>query len=304
MKERRNMKPSSPRNILLLLLTAMIWGSAFVAQSAGMDYVGPYTFLAFRSYLGGAVLVIYLLLTRGKPSGTEIPPQDRKTLMLGGICCGAVLFVASALQQIGVMYTTVSKSGFLTAMYILIVPFLSLLLFRRRLPGLIWVCVGLSLAGMYLLCLSGPVGFTFGDGMVLLCAVGYSVHILVVDRFSSKADPVLLSCIQFFVCAVMSTVPMLVWEHPAPTDIAPAWLTVGYAGIFSSGVGYTLQTVAQRDCDPTICSLVLCLESVFSALFGWLLLGQGLSLRESAGCVLMFAAIVLSQLPRKSAVPG
>ena len=137
MKERRNMKPSSPRNILLLLLTAMIWGSAFVAQSAGMDYVGPYTFLAFRSYLGGAVLVIYLLLTRGKPSGTEIPPKDRKTLMLGGICCGAALFVASALQQIGVMYTTVSKSGFLTAMYILIVPFLSLLLFRRRLPGLI-----------------------------------------------------------------------------------------------------------------------------------------------------------------------
>lgn len=296
-------KQSSLKNILLLLLTAMIWGSGFVAQSAGMEHVGPYTFLAARSYLGGLVVAVFLLLRqKGRPCG-ERTAGGRKTLLLGGVCCGAALFVASALQQIGIMYTSVGKSGFLTAMYILIVPFLSLLLFRRRLPALIWVCVGLSLVGMYLLCLSGPVGFTFGDLLVLLCAVGYSVHILVIDRFSPRTDPVLLSCIQFFVCAILSTVPALLLEQPAPAALGSAWVTVGYAGVCSSGVAYTLQVVAQRDCDPTVCSLVLCLESVFAALFGWLLLGQGLSVREALGCALMFAAIVLSQLPdRKNAV--
>ena len=293
------MKTSSPKNVLLLLLTAMIWGSAFVAQSVGMDYVGPYAFLALRSYLAGLVLVVYLLITGRGKSKEAAAPQNRKQRIFGGICCGAALCVASLLQQIGIMYTTVGKSGFLTAMYVIIVPFLSLILFRKRLPGLIWVCVALSLAGMYLLCLSGPVGFTYGDLMVLLCAAAFSVHILVIDHFSPRVDPVRLSCIQFFVCAIMSTVPMLLLEHPNPSAIASAWVTIGYAGILSSGVGYTLQIVAQRNCDPTVASIVMCLESVFSALFGWVLLHQALSGREILGCVLMFAAIVLSQLPER-----
>lgn len=301
------MKHTDFKNLLLLLLTAMIWGAAFVAQSAGMDYVGPFTFLFSRSILGGIFLLPCIrLLDRLK--GTEHLSADSATrhvgnknmLLIGGICSGIVLMIASSLQQIGILYTSVGKAGFLTAMYVIIVPFLGVVLLHRRLEKRIWLCVVLAVCGMALLCLSGSLRLQLGDGLELLCALAFSVHILVLDHFTPKVDPVRLSCVQFWVCGILSAIPMLLLEKPSFSVILAAWLPITYAGILSSGVAYTLQAIAQKKCDPTIASLIMCLESVFSAVFGWLLLHQVLSLREILGCLLMFAAIVLANLPKKN----
>lgn len=298
------MKHSDPKKVLLLLLAAIIWGSAFVAQSVGMDYVGPYTYLASRSYIGSAFLLGFLgtkhLLKPASQRPTDFVTGDkssRSLLVKGGICAGCVLFVAAILQQIGILYTTVGKAGFLTAMYVIFVPFISLVLFRKRLPRVIWLCVGLAVVGMALLCLKESLVLSNGDTLVLLCAVAFSGHILVLDHFTPKVDPVRLSCIQFFICAIVSTVPMLMLEKPTFDILLAAAPSILYAGVLSSGVAYTLQAVAQEGCDPTIASLVMCLESVFSAVFGWMILGQALSVREIVGCCLMFAAIALAQLP-------
>lgn len=301
------MKHTDFKNLLLLLLTAMIWGAAFVAQSAGMDYVGPFTFLCARSILGGIFLLPCIpLLDRLK--GTEPLPTDsvggdirnKKMLLVGGICSGIVLMIASSLQQIGILYTSVGKAGFLTAMYVIIVPFLGVALLHRKLEKRIWLCVVLAVCGMALLCLSGSLRLQLGDGLELLCAFAFSVHILVLDHFTPRVDPVRLSCIQFWVCGILSAIPMLLLEHPSLSVILAAWLPIAYAGILSSGVAYTLQAIAQKKCDPTLAALIMCLESVFSAVFGWLLLHQILSLREILGCLLMFAAIVLANLPEKN----
>lgn len=298
------MKQSSVKNLFLLLIAAMIWGSAFVAQSMGMEFVGPYTFLAVRNYIGCGFLMGFLAIqNRLRP--TEKRPKDvitgdkstRSQLVKASICAGCVLFVAAILQQIGIAYTTVGKAGFLTAMYIIFVPFLSLILFRKRLPKLIWLCVGLAVVGMALLCLKESLMLSIGDTLVLLCAVAFSGHILVLDHFTETVEPVRLSCLQFLTCAVVSTLPMLLFERPTLDILLAAALPILYAGVLSSGVAYTLQAVAQKGCDPTIASLVMCLESVFSAVFGWMILGQALSLREGVGCCLMFAAIALAQLP-------
>lgn len=301
------MKQHNLKNMLLLLLAAVIWGSAFVAQSVGMDYVGPYTYLATRSYIGSAFLLGFLTVQHLMKPPSQRPADfftggnsSRPLLLKAGVCAGCVLFVAAILQQIGIIYTSVGKAGFLTAMYILFVPFISLLLFRKRLPRVIWVCVALSVTGMALLCLKESLVLSTGDTLVLLCAVAFSGHILVLDHFSPRVDPVRLSCIQFLVCGLVSTVPMLLLERPTLDILLAAAPSILYAGVLSSGVAYTLQAVAQKGCDPTIASLIMCLESVFSAVFGWLILGQELSLREWVGCALMFSAIALAQLPEKS----
>ena len=298
------MKQTELKNLFLLLLTAMIWGAAFVAQSAGMDHVGPFTFLCARSVLGGIFLLPCIRLfdrLKGQRPADRLTGGigSRNALLCAGLCAGAVLMIASSFQQIGIQYTSVGKAGFLTAMYVIIVPFLGLALFRRRLDKRIWLCVFLSVLGMALLCLSGSLRLELGDGLELLCALGFSIHILVLDHFSSRVDPVRLSCIQFFVCAALAAVPMLILEHPTMQVILDAWLPIAYAGILSSGVGYTLQAVAQKKCDPTLASLVMCLESVFSVIFGWIILHEVLTVREMLGCVLMFIAIVLANLPAK-----
>ncbi|MGN1015254.1 MAG: DMT family transporter [Butyricicoccus sp.] len=301
------MKQTEWKNLLLLFLTAMIWGAAFVAQSAGMDYIGPFTFLCARSILGGLFLLpcIRFLHRKTDPSDTVTERTgDQKMLIVAGVCAGFVLMVASSLQQIGILYTSVGKAGFLTAMYVIIVPFLSLILFHQKLEKRIWLCVLLAVVGMALLCLSGSLRPELGDGLELLCALAFSVHILVLDHFASKVDPVRLSCIQFFVCGIISAVPMILLEHPSIDVVLAAWLPIAYAGILSSGVGYTLQAVAQKKCDPTLASLVMCLESVFSAVFGWLILHEVLTSWEIFGCILMFAAIVLANLPAKQSVPA
>jgi drug/metabolite transporter (DMT)-like permease len=275
----------------------MIWGAAFVAQSVGMDYVGPFTFLFSRSLLGGVVLLPVIgVMNRGKPKAS-----GRSPLLLGGICCGAALFVASALQQIGIQETTAGKAGFITAMYMVLVPICGLFL-RKRVAPKVWGAVVVALVGMYLLCLQGT-GFgaiNRGDLFEMLCALGFTVHILVIDHFSPKVDGVKMSCIQFFVCGLLALVGMLLWEEPSWQSIQAAALPICYAGILSSGVGYTLQIVAQKDTDPTVASLLMSLESVFSLIFGWILLREAMSPSELLGCALIFAAIIWVQLPERT----
>jgi len=278
---------------LLLVLVAFIWGVAFVAQSTGMEYVGPFTFNACRFLIGGIVLVPYLCLTRQAKRQEE---GKKKTAVLGGICCGAVLSVASLLQQLGIAETTVGKAGFITALYIVIVPLLGIFL-KRKLPWSVWVSVALAVIGMYLLCMTDGLEVSRGDWYVFLCAVCFSFHILVIDYFSPKADGVMISCVQFFTAGIIAAVMMLLFEAPKVSAVVLAGVPILYAGVMSCGVAYTLQVVAQKNTDPVLASLILSLESVFSLLAGWVLLGQKLSPRELGGCGLVFCAILLAQVP-------
>ena len=296
------MRKKELKGTAMLLLTAFIWGIAFVAQSDGMNYVGPFTFNCVRMVIGGLVLIpCIFILERMKGSRTEkkVERTNKKYMFIGGILCGTALGAAAALQQIGIQYTTVGKAGFITAMYIIIVPVLGIF-FRRKAEVRVWISVIIAVAGLYLLCMSGSLKLGRGDLLVLLCALVFSVHILLIDYFSPKTDGVKMSCIQFLTAGLISAVPMLLFEKPAVSDITAAWLPILYAGVLSCGVAYTLQVIAQKDADPTVASLVLSLESVFSVLAGWVILGQVLSGREILGCVLMFAAIILAQLPSVS----
>lgn len=294
------------RQSLLLLLTATIWGVAFVSQSVGMDYVGPFTFNAVRSLIGAAVLVpcIALLkkMQREEEGQRELhKKEDKKTLLRGGICCGVILAVASSFQQFGLLYMTVGKAGFITAMYIILVPVLGI--FAGKKVGLrIGISVVVAVAGLYLLCMTGSFGLEAGDILGLLCAVVFSLHIIVVDHFSPLVDGVKMSCIQFLTCGILCSVCMFLFEEPKLSMILAAWKPVLYAGVMSCGVAYTLQIVGQKGMNPTVASLIMSLESVISVLAGFVLLHEVLSRRELFGCVLMFAAIILAQLPdRKKA---
>lgn len=299
------------KNAMMLTLAAFIWGTAFVAQSVGMDYIGPFTFNGVRNFVGAAALLpcIWFLNRLNKKEdaageGRERDEKDcgqsRKDLIIGGISCGTALFVASSMQQIGIQYTTVGKAGFITACYIVIVPLLGIFL-HKRIGWKVWTAVLLALVGLYFLCITEKLSIGRGDAIVFLCAVVFSVHIIVIDYFSPKVDGVKMSCIQFFVCGVLSLVPMFVFETPVLSEVLKSWGPILYTGVLSSGVGYTLQIVGQKNVNPTIASLLLSLESCFSVLAGWVILKQQLSAREALGCVLMFAAIILAQLPEKKA---
>lgn len=287
----------------LLLLTAVIWGVAFVAQSVGMEYVGPFTFSCVRNLIGGVVLLPCIALLDRMNRGTVRAPSSGKQTawpVLGGVCCGVALAVSEVLQQFGIARTSVGKAGFLTAMYILIVPLLGLFV-GKRVGVKIWAAVGLAVCGMYLLCMTESFQIALGDWLVLLSAVGFSLHILIIDHFSPGVDGVRMSCIQFFTAGLVCLVPSLVLEQPTWGALLSAWAPILYAGVLSSAVAYTLQVIGQRDTEPTVASLILSLESVVAALAGWALLGERLSTRELMGCVLAFAAIVLAQLPEKRA---
>ncbi len=287
------------KSSLILLLTATIWGVAFVAQSVGMEYIGPFTFNAIRCVLGGLVLIpVILVLKKKKETGAENQEkEDKKTLWAGGIACGVILCIASNLQQFGIMEASVGKSGFFTALYIVMIPVIGIFI-GKRLGIKLWFCVALAVVGMYLLCMKdGSFTIERADIMLLLCALAFSFHILVVDYFSPKVDGVKMSCIQFFVCGVLSAVGMLFTETPDISNIQAAWLPLLYAGLLSCGVGYTLQIVGQKGINPVIASLIMSLESVISALAGWVILGQVLSPKEILGCVLMFVAIIITQIP-------
>lgn len=293
------------RNSCLLFLTACIWGSSFVAQSVGMDYIGPYTFNCLRFLIGGLVLLPVIFFSRHRKKDQKDRSKDRtlqkKEMLCGGIVCGVVLCIASTLQQIGIIYTTAGKAGFLTAMYIVLVPVLGL--FLKRKAGLqLWISVGLALIGLYLLCMKGAFSLNGGDVLLILCAVGFSVHIMVVDYFSPKLDGMILSCIQFLVAGLVSGIGMLLSEQFDWHMVLLAAKPILYSGVLSCGVGYTLQVIAQKGLNPTVASLLMSLESVVSVIAGFLVLHEVLSGRELLGCVFMFAAVILAQIPVKRLV--
>lgn len=291
---------------LLLLLAALIWGVAFVAQSVGMDYMGPFTFNGARFLMGSAVLVPVILFRRKKadPAGGGQARTDRsgakenagKAALMGGVCCGLALCPAALFQQFGILYTTVGKAGFITTLYIILVPLAGI--FMKKTPSSrIWMGAALAAFGFYLLCIKEGFSLSRGDALVFIGSVLFTVHILVIDHFSPKADGVELSCIQFLTAGVISSVLAFVFEKPELSALAEGIIPLAYAGILSSGVAYTLQVIGQRDTDPAVASLLLSMESVFSVLAGWMLLGQALSARELMGCALVFGAVILVQLP-------
>ena len=292
------------RGSLLLILTALIWGVSFVSQSVGNDLVGPFTFNTVRTLLGALALVpVILVMEKKRGPGPERTPEQRKAgnkvLWLGGLCCGAALFAASTFQQVGISFTTAGKAGFITALYIVLVPILGIFLGKRA-PRIVWLCVAIAVAGLFLLCVKEDLTIGKGDLLVLVCALLFAIHILIIDHFSPLVDGVKMSCIQFLVAGLLGLPLMFLLETPTLGGILAAWLPIGYSGILSCGVAYTLQIVAQKDTDPAVASLLLSLESVFAVLAGWVLLHERLAARELLGCALVFGAVILAQLPQKS----
>lgn len=290
---------------LLLALAAFIWGTAFVAQSVGMDYLGPCAFNAARSFIGGAALLPAAFVSsrwekgRAGEIGKKQPGgfwRNKKTLLLGGGLCGVLLGVASLLQQAGISTVTPGKAGFLTALYIVLVPILGL--FVGKFPGWkVWVAVAAALAGIWCLSVRGDFSIAPGDLLIIASALFFSFHILAVDHFSPSVNGVWLSCLQFFVAGIVSTAAALFWETIQWREVLAAWGPLLYTGVLSSGVAYTLQILGQKTTKPTVASLILSLESVFAALAGWVVLGEPLSPKELFGCALVFGAVVLAQLP-------
>ena len=291
------------KNSLLLLLCSFIWGTAFVAQSAGSG-MGAYSFLAGRSWLAVLVLIPTMLVfdaVNRRKTGTDGRPKtaaEKKQLAVAGLVCGTFLFAASAAQQTGItLNPSTAKAGFLTAMYVVLVPVFGLFLGRKG-SAQLWVSMVVAVLGLYLLCMkNGFTGIESSDWILLSCAVLFSFQIMAVDHFSPQMDGVRLSLAEFLVVSAESTVAAFLFETPTAAEYAANALPILYCGVLSSGVAYTLQILGQRDLNPAIASLIMCLESVFSALGGWLLLHQSLSGREVFGCALIFAAVVLAQLP-------
>ena len=281
-----------------LLLATVIWGSAFVAQSVGMDHVGPYTFQAIRCAMAAIGLVpVIAIFDAGKNDGKSfISRFADKKLWMAGVLAGIPLCFAANLQQIGILYTDAGKSAFLTAMYIIFVPLIGIFLKRRPSP-MIPVCVLLAAIGLYFLSCAGVSGINIGDNCLLLCALAFAVQITVIDRFAQIVDPLRLNCIQAGVCAAGSALVMLFTEAPTLYGIAGSWWPMCYAGFLSMGVAYSLQIIGQKHLNPAPASLIMSLESVFAALSGWLFLQETMTFEESVGCILVFLAVILSQIP-------
>lgn len=295
MNTRGSMK-SNLKGSLILALCSLIWGMAFSAQSTATGYVGPFTFVFLRSAITGGVLLAAYPLFRGRKSA-EPAPDRKKYILLGGVL-GIVLFIACALQQIGIGYTSAAKSGFITALYIVMIPVISLFM-GKSVGRRVWIGVVVALIGLCLLCLKEDLSVNIGDLITLGCAFVFSFHIIIIDRYAGDMNSVLLSAIQFIVSAAAALPFMLIAEETSLEGILACWTSIVYAAVFSGAIGYTLQFVGQKCTEPTLASLVLCLESVFAALGGWLILGQGLSGREMIGCVLMLGASIIAQLPER-----
>lgn len=282
-----------------LFLASLIWGFAFVAQRVGMDFVEPFTFNGIRNIVGAVVLIPFVYLMGRKADDPSNPSVKHfhlsRETVIGGCVTGVLLCIASNLQQVGIMYTTVGKAGFITAMYIIMVPILGVFI-GKHLRLRIWVSVALAVVGMYLLCMTERLVLSKGDAIVLACALAFSFQIMAVDYFADKVDGVAMACIQFMVCGILSLICMAVTEHPQLEQIWAARIPILYAGMLSTGVAYTFQILGQKKLQPTVASLIMSLESVISALAGWLLLHQILTGKELFGAVLMFAAIILAQL--------
>lgn len=296
-KEDREMKT---KNALMLLLTSIIWGTSFVAQSIGMDYLEPFAFNGIRCIIGGITLLpcIAVFHWMNKKNSTCSTEGTKKELLLAGIICGVLLFAASSIQQIGIQYTTAGKAGFVTACYIVLVPVAGIFLGKQT-GWKVWVAVVIAVVGLYLLCITESFHINKGDLYIFICAILFSLHILVIDYFAPKVDGIKMSCIQFLVAGVLSLPPMFILESPTMNGISQSIGPLLYAGVLSCGVAYTLQVIGQKNMNPSIASLILSLEACMSVLAGWVILGERLSTREMAGCILMFAAIIMAQLPER-----
>ena len=310
------------RHSVYLLLAALFWGTTFVAQSIAMETLQPFTYNACR-FLLGAVIVLPAAILTGRtdsrsvnyrtastPDGLSDARTSVRRLLSGGILCGICLFIAGGFQQVGIVYTTAGKSGFITALYIVMVPLLGLFLHRKCSP-LILLSIVLAVFGLYLLCIKEGFSVHRGDIITLGSAVSFAFHILSVDHYSPRLNGFQLSCVQFLTAGLLSLIPAFITETPSLSAILSCWMPIAYAGILSCGVAYTLQILGQRDLNPSVAALIMSLESCISAIAGWIVLGDALSPRELSGCLLMFIAIILAQLPapqlfflRKSKLAG
>ena len=288
---------------ILLILTAFIWGTAFVGQRQGMEHMGPITFNACRMALAALTIgtVSFVLRKRDAQKRQDMSDQSRreyrKNTVIGGICCGFFLTIAALFQQMGMVYTTAGKGGFITAMYILLVPVINWILFKRKSRPLVWIAVLMGIAGIYLLCVTEGLTLEKGDALVMVCPFFFAGHILCCDYFVQRANPVELSAIQFFTVTVLSTIMAFIVENPTWQQVAEAVVPIVWLGVLSGGIGYTFQIIAQQYTDPTVASLLMSLEAVFAVLAGTVLLGERMSARELFGAAIMFAAIILAQIP-------
>ena len=288
---------------ILLLLTAAIWGTAFVFQRMGSQDIEPLFFNSSRMLLAAvAVGIVALILGRkDKEKQLAMTPEERranrKVTIIGGILCGLFLAGGSAFQQMGLVYTTAGQAGFITALYILIVPVISFFFFRKKISWIVWLAVIIGVFGMYLLCVNEGFSLTKGDLLVMVCAFIFSGHILCIDHFVKLADPIRISAIQFVTGTVLLGILAFIFEDPSWDDITKALIPILYCGVVSGGVGYTLQMVGQKFSSPTVASLLLSLESVFAVLAGMLILHESLTFKELIGCIVMFIAIILVQIP-------
>lgn len=294
----------------MLFTAALIWGVSFVAQKAGMEYIGPFTFNGIRFLIGSLVLIPVILIMDGiqkkkaaNENADEIAAEAKRkgsnrTLIIGGLSCGIVLFVSATLQQIGMLYTTAGKAGFITALYIVLVPILGLF-GRRKVRPILWICVVIATIGLYLLCVKEDLSISRGDLLVIASALGFAVHILVIDHFAPKADNIKLSGLQFLVAGLLCAPFIPIFESIHWANIIACWQPILYSAVLSCGVAYTLQVVAQKNTEPTVASLLLSLEAVFAVIAGIILLNEQISSREIWGCVIIFAAILLAQFPAK-----
>ena len=277
------------------VLAALIWGLAFVAQSVGADMVGPFTFNAARSFIGFLFLLIICIALRIR----EKPRYERRyyrDLIVSGLLCGMALTLAVNLQQKGLETTTSGKAGFITALYIVLVPIAGLFL-KKKAPRMIWLSVALAVLGLYFLSITEDFSISSGDFFMLLAALSFTGHILIIDHFGGRVSGIEMSCVQFLVVSLLSSIGMIATETPTWAGITACAVPLLYVGILSSGVGYTLQILAQKGSNPTVVSLLMSLESVFATVFGALILHELMSGREIFGCVLMLVAVVLAQLP-------
>lgn len=285
------------QGILALLTATVIWGSTFIAQSVGMDYIGPFTFLTMRAVLAVPFLIVLIFLVERNPAET-IKKWCDPYLWKAGFICGISLFIAAGLQQVGIVHTTAGKAGFITAMYILLVPVLGVFLGKIP-PFTVWVSVAMAVAGLYFLSCVGVSQINIGDIYLLGCAFTYSIQITLVDKYGPSLDGFRLNCIQSLVCGVFAAFFMFCTEEPVLSNILACWTSIAYAGILSMGIAFSLQIIGQKYVEPTPASLIMSLESVFAVLCGWLLLNERMSKFEITGCVLVFAAVILSQIPVK-----
>ncbi len=292
------MNKKSIKGSLLLLLGSVIWGAAFVAQRVGMDHMGPFTFNGIRMLLAWLVMVpVSVFLESGHKKNPGYTAPDRKEQRLAGLLCGVLLFAASSLQQMGLVTTTAGKAGFITALYVVLVPVAGWLLLRKNPGKIIWMGVALAVVALWLLCMpAGGIELQGGDLLVLGCAVCFTFQILCVDHYAPRVSSVKLARDEFLVTGGLSMIVALLTEEITAAGIREALIPILYAGILSGAAGYTLQVIGQRDTDPTVASLLMCLEAVFAVLTGAVLLGEKMTAREAAGCILMFTAVILAQL--------